>query len=204
MRFGWLAAAAALVCAGNASAQTFVSYEAQGTGELISQNSGPLVFKTGDLFFRFVVEVDPGYSSGPSYGTGSFFQYQNRSTLFTAGLTSGNIAINFQDFPTQYGASANAAISLNPGGEQTFLAISNESAATGTINYTTITPYGGTRTSGTITRLVKLGTVSQFFSPSADVLPEPGTWAMMIFGTAAIGYGMRRRRAKISAKPARA
>ena len=30
---------------------------------------------------------------------------------------------------------------------------------------------------------------------AVNAVPEPGTWAMMLLGFGAIGYGMRRRRA---------
>ena len=75
MRFALLAAsAAALVCAGQASAATFVQYEARGTGFVMTQAASGFDTRTGDFTFNFVIQTDVG-GNGSTYGTGSRFVY---------------------------------------------------------------------------------------------------------------------------------
>nr|WP_207974747.1 PEPxxWA-CTERM sorting domain-containing protein [Parafrankia sp. BMG5.11] len=42
--------------------------------------------------------------------------------------------------------------------------------------------------------------LSFWTTPNAPAVPEPATWAMMLFGFGAVGYGMRRRRSESNGK----
>lgn len=196
MRIGWLAAAAAtIVVAGQAQAATFVQYEARGTGFVLTQTTSGFDTRTGDFTFNFVIETDPGYRIGDTYGTGSQFVYQaNRSDTFSASIVHGKLSINGQNVGTGgYGYGYTANINLPSFQLSYFNEIPNSTAAAGLVEFSFGTTRGGILYSGAINSLVKVGTVAGFIEPSVSVLPEPASWAMMIGGFGVVGGAMRRR-----------
>ena len=203
MRLGWLAAAAAMVCAGQVSAQTFVRFEATGFGTVTpSRVSGPGGSSyASDFRVDFSLLTDIGSYTGPAgatyVGTGNTFSasaanYVTYATGPTSGLLTYNetrigqgiqLRINYQDTDT-VGGLPSAVVG---------------SAATGAIDYSL-----GDGSSaafsflGNIRSLRVLGTSSTFenFSAAAvtGAVPEPASWLTMILGFGVIGWAVRRRR----------
>ena len=204
MRFGWLAAAAAMVCAGQVSAQTFVRFEATGSGTVTpSRVSGPGGSSyASDFRVDFSLLTDIGSYSGPAgatyTGTGTTFSadaanYAAYATGPTSGLLTYNetrngqgiqLRINYQDTDTAGGLPSAVA-----GPE-----------ATGTIDYSlgagSSAPFSFL---GSIRSLRVLGTSNTFenFSAAAvpAAVPEPASWLTMILGFGVVGWAARRRTA---------
>lgn len=201
MRFGrWAAAAAAMVLGANAAqAATFVEYEAVGTGFIYQQYGSFFPVKTGDFFFDFVAEIDPNYSSngGISYGTGSSYHYQSgEHDTSSVSINGSTISIAGEDLQEHYGPHYTGTIVLPAVNDFRLSDIPSYSIATGLVVYDIGTSsYGLIRYTGSITSIHQIGVVPAFIEPSARLLPEPATWAMMILGVGAVGATMRRKTA---------
>lgn len=203
MRYKMIAAAAAsLLAAGQASAATFVQYEASGTGFVVRQTGAGYEVKAGDFFFNFVVETDPGYSSGDTYGDGTTYSYgtYNYNHSFYAKIYGGILSLNGKNIGAGgYGYDFTGSIDLPSYQIFTFNNIPSSSIAAGSITYSAGYSQGGIRYSGAITNLQRIGVVAGYVDPSVVVVPELTTWAMVILGMGAIGFAMRRgRKSKIS------
>ena len=148
--------------------------------------------RTGDLLFDFVIQTADGFGRpianySSDFGKGNISQevFETRLTNGTLNLTAISGSYNTYLF--------NTFITL-PSGPLTFADIPATSSVTGNIGITYPNPYGGTGYFGTVTKLVRVGTVASFVAPFATLLPEPATWAMMIAGFGLIGAGLRRRK----------
>jgi hypothetical protein len=173
--------------AGQANATTFVQYEARGTGFELVQTFTGFDTKLGDFIFDFVIGMNSGSDSSYSFQPG-------QNNTFSASVSLGKIKINGQNIEAGgHGPSYSATIDVPSYQVFSFGAIPTPTFATGLVDYDIAGLFGATFYSGSITSLVKVGTVAGFIQPTVSVLPEVGTWAMMILGMGVIGFAMRRK-----------
>ena len=203
MRFGWLAAAAAMVCAGQVSAQTFVRFEAIGFGLVTPYPQGGVAGSIYASAFRaeFSLLTDIGSYTGPAgatyVGTGNTFSasaanYVAYATGPTSGMLTYNetrigqgiqLRVNYQDTDTAGGLPSAVA-----GPE-----------ALGAIDYSlgdgVSAPFSFRGTVGLFRVLGTSSTFENFWAATQPgVVPEPASWLTMILGFGAIGWAARRRR----------
>ena len=185
MRFGWLAAAAALMCAGQAGAQRYQAFQIVGQG-ILSKNVPMSLEITSSLYTDTVTAYfDTASATGDiSSGVGLPFYLTNRFGVL-------------QTF------------SLSPVGPYFGITFDQAAIATGTIFQDISVLSGGfgynvcNHSCGSIP-----GTILSFKGYKTDIapaalglsdvqtitaLPEPASWLAFVFGFAAIGWIIRRR-----------
>ncbi|MCA1654376.1 MAG: FxDxF family PEP-CTERM protein [Sphingomonadales bacterium] len=110
-------------------------------------------------------------------------------------LSSATISSNYTDSQLQENidftsASLNgAALTFIPSGQNEFGFVNNVPLATSGLNSLIVNGNAGT------TQLGANASFSGVLSFAPGGVPEPGTWAMMLVGFGAVGFGMRRRSA---------
>lgn len=196
MRFGWLAAAAAMMCAGQAGAARYYEFEIVGTARVTSYDPyGALPPVINDRLSRFTASFDTtvpltplGY---PAYGVpgtiARFFPSSGSiSTLNTPGGTYFNLYFDLNRITVGETLSLISAT-----GTYGYLDCNNRYQF---CNTDVGTLYAvSARTSDVAP--VFLGATESTLLTS---VPEPAAWTMMIFGVGAIGSAMRRRRARVA------
>lgn len=206
MRF-WIigAAAAALLCAGQANAATWLQYQISGVGtERIVDQTGPVTkdqtFQR-DIFINFAVEVDPtvGYPTDSGYVyTSDGVTYATGNNLTVSTALPNTLRVNNSFAVTMYSEMLSALLDFNnPNGTGLIRNVGFSAPSTGTLSYAS----GGGGYSRFINATVKsfsvVGIAPGISGVTVSAVPEPVTWAMMIFGCAAAGAMLRRdRRAK--------
>jgi hypothetical protein len=211
MRFGWLAAAAAMVCAGQASAQTWVKYEVSGTGYQRPTDGGGVFngpASAKDVSASFIILVGPPgtYSFLPTEQAGSIFKTDGN--VFTASVpsfrtfeangTQSGLLTGSQNIAVNGGGGSAGSFTINytdldaAGGFPTFL---GTYAITGSIGFQQFGSGQGSgiNTFANLTRLA-ISSANGFQLLNVTAVPEPASWAMMIFGVGAIGAVTRRKR----------
>lgn len=137
-------------------------------GKLIDTVSG----NSGSLAFNF----DEGQTA-----FGGIFDLVTDSSS-TAGLT----------VTATFGNSSQIIQTILPTCSGCFFGFTSDTA----FNQVILTPT--LRTSGTSEKFsldnLEIGSVVAAAPPEVGAVPEPATWAMMLFGFGAVGFGMRRRR----------
>ncbi|MCA1654319.1 MAG: FxDxF family PEP-CTERM protein [Sphingomicrobium sp.] len=134
----------------------------------------------------------------PAGGSGSFACSFSTTFNFAspAGfrLASATLSSNFTDAQFQQNidftsATLNgAALTFIPSGQNEFGFVNNVNLVTSGLNSLIVNGNAGTPALGAN------GSFSGVLSFAPGGVPEPGTWAMMLVGFGAVGYGMRRRR----------
>ena len=181
-----LAAAAALACglAGPAVAQTV---------------TGTLTFPglSANYFDRANGGVPPGYgnSGGPTVTINGNveFGYEDSSNLYIANFTPTRVGI--ANVTRDGGPQFTMTFSTTTAGlfDNAVLISSFEGASLSVSNNVLTFRAGATSTPGDRQAVIS-------FAPAAGAVPEPATWAMMLFGFGAAGAGVRRQLRRSEAK----
>lgn len=193
MRFGMLAAAAAaLVCAEQADAALTFSGTETSSGVTFS-NQGSI--NLAGLSFQYVGfgnnSIDPSSALiSPSASGDVYGGIQGPSSWGPGGATSSTMRTG-----DVMGVSGGAGLLILPVGYVSGATLS------GTYTFAGATFASLGINSGVYTYTFGSGanadTVTVRVPTFAAAVPETATWAMMILGMGAIGYAMRRRRAKV-------
>ena len=214
MRFGWLAAAAAMVCAMPAEAQTFIRYEVTGSGIQYNKNSAGQFTGQNDPV-AFTVTFSALSSAGSYYlnggqnfvGDGSSFSGSIAGNGLSNYNINGNAAssgvLSYSDLQNapSYGRSIDLTANyMDTDGLGGFPSSAASSSASGTLRYGISNfGFGGNfLTYGTLSSFAVLGSSSTFqpylvFQSYVASVPEPATWLMLICGIGLIGFALRRR-----------
>ena len=208
MRVGlWAAAAAAVMCAGQASAVTFTRYQVSGSGTLqtFDQYLRPLAPITNQLFTStFEIYTSSGiYVDGNDefFGDGNTSSFTGSNEYNPTGRSDGSISgkLTYQesDPNPNGGTGGNVSVSYADtdqiGGFPTSVA---SNIASGTENYSSQGLFFSQTYmfTGTISSFRVIGSSGTFSPITLTLLPEPSTWLTMIFGLALLGAALRRRR----------
>lgn len=202
MRFGWLAAAGALVCAGQAGAARYYEFEVTGAAivDLFSPTQA-LYTDTFNLSIDTALSLTEPYQFynvgyGPKGFTIGVIYDQTQFSFFTLNQPGGpNFSLGVLQSSI---AAGNSLQSVSITGESFSFAPCSSRACAGTFAPGSITSVSA-RTSDAAPTMLGLSNLI-----TVSPIPEPATWGTMILGFGAIGYRMRRRRAKLSAKLVRA
>ena len=200
--FGAAALALTLAVAPAYAATTFAQYEQVDGGlDTIQFDSGLLTDTggtTGSLvLFNYLNTMPAGLdgnidaymnvssTGAPWSGTISFLRASDSANLLTLTFSGATLA---------GGGGSGALFGSTPGGTVTytsdFLDFTGQSAGDFSLALSGITPgFGASFWSGDST-----GTFASDSGGGPNVVPEPGTWTMMILGFGGVGALMRRRR----------
>ena len=125
----------------------------------------------------------------------SFTSVFNFTTPVGYNLASATISSNYTD--SQFAQDINfttadlngSAFTFNPNGQFEFGSVGNVALNTGGTNALTVNGLAGRTALGANASFS--GVLS--FAAAQSPVPEPATWAMMLVGFGAVGFGMRRR-----------
>lgn len=217
MRFGWLAAAAALVCSGQASAADFLTFTftVDGTEDRVINQSGTRgnIYRSGPVIGP-IVAVVPIAALGLS--TYSYYNFSPAVSFYVEqfGLTATNTSLSFNESygPYASGKADNHSVSLSLCGNFNSLIPGTSVAidpACSTAQFFQGIFLGldvggdGSSFTGRVTSLTVAagsGTPPAFGVINLPILPvpEPASWAMMIAGFGAISALARRRKGGVA------
>ncbi len=164
------------------------------TGSTQTTNVGVNFTSATDALLNGNANGQADVSSADGLLNGLTFSLADNATFASATFNlfplPGNVAneatsVILSYFDPLLGVYGSQSISTNG---QNFLGISGDAGE----RFTSVTFIGNPSTTGIQDlRQLRLGGVAPAVTPS---VPEPSTWAMMIFGFAAVGSAMRRRR----------
>jgi hypothetical protein len=105
-------------------------------------------------------------------------------------LTNSNPATNL-DFISAFinNSVTNYAFTINPNGQFERGTLGDIPLIAGALNTISVTGTAASSTNGSLSGQLSFGTTS------VPGVPEPATWAMMLFGFGGVGFAMRRRKA---------
>ena len=151
-----------------------------------------MTFASGATFEGTVTFADD--FSSYSAVDGQLFGYQNGvytgvgSTPINWVWTTGNWSTGSNNFSNWL---------MGPGPQptyDTYIQLAYNYADPANLTFTSGVSYGGTDNTVNYTDAFVRGS----FGPVEAPVPEPSTWALMLFGFGAVGFGMRRRKQKLS------
>ena len=204
-----LAAAAAALCAVGASAQV--------TGALGSLSGGPSFLAlsstnvTGGAIYNatqtFSYAARPTNTSPAITTSGAWLAVGGASNVNNGGGSSANLTLGAGTTGVSFlwgtPDSFNSVQINTTAGSKTFLASdlgltqSTNSSVASYVNFRVTSP------ATTITSINFLSTQQAFEIANVTAVPEPGTYAMLLSGLAAVGFVSRRRRAGAGDQPLR-
>lgn len=162
----------------SSTASTILHENAGGVADVTASDDG----KAGDAGFPTltIAPVDPA----GLFSAMDFDLHTIGSTLQNYYADNIDILVLLSDNSTQL---FNTGL-LNGSGQNKFLIYGDNNELFRSITFTGYIGDGATRTDGMIHSVKQVGV------DSVGAVPEPSTWAMMLLGFGAVGFGMRRRK----------